>query len=466
MKKNIYLNNTGSLLIYTVVIIFIFSLVMLGVLSYATMQLKVTKSSVTREQAFQIAEAGVNYYQWHLAHFPSDFWDGNASTTPGPYLHDFIDKDTGKLLGRYSLTITKPAVGSTITTIQSTGYTIDNPNQKRTITVRYGIPSLAKYAFLTNTDAWIGDTENVSGQFHTNGGVRFDGTGNALITSAKSTYTCPSWSGSPCPANKSGIWGNAPQATKNFWQFPVANVDFASMTTDLASMKTSAQTGGLYLPPSNAQGYSLVFKNDGTFDVYKVTALNNDPTGYDVNGVAKNNDIDYRTRSFQYNMAIPSSGVIYIEDNTWVEGVVKGRAMVTAAKLPYNANNAPSIMVQNNLTYLAKDGTNSLGLIAQKDFLIGYLSPNNLEINAAIIAQNGSAQRYNWSGNIKNLITIYGSVGSFGIWTWSWVNGSGNITSGYSNTSTTYDANLLYSPPPSFPLSSSGYQQISWGSNN
>ncbi|MBI5530948.1 MAG: pilus assembly PilX N-terminal domain-containing protein [Candidatus Doudnabacteria bacterium] len=470
LKKNIQaqsrLAERGSILIYDIVMIFIFSLVMLGLLSYATIQLRVIRSSVNREIAFQVAEAGANYYQWHLAHFATDFWDGNASTTPGPYVHDYIDKDTNQIIGRYSLTITPPAVGSTIVTIQSTGYTLNNTAQKRTVTVRYGVPSLAQYAFLTNSDAWIGDTETVNGQFHTNGGVRFDGTGNAPIYSSKSTYTCQSWSGSPCPASKPGIWGDAPQQTKNFWQYPVPNVDFSSMTSDLSSLKSKAQTAGLYLAPSTKQGYSLVFKSDGTFDVYKVTSLKTgQPTGYDVNGNAHNNSLDYNARSFVYNKPIPANGVVYIEDVTWVEGTVKGRVMVVAAKLPYNSSSAPDIIIPNNIVYNAKDGTNSLGLLSQQDILVSYLSPNNLEINAALIAQNGSAQRYNWNGNIKNLISIYGTVASYGTWTWSWVNGSGNTTSGYTNTSTVYDPNLLYSPPPSFPLSSSGYQQISWTSN-
>jgi hypothetical protein len=452
----------GSILIYTVVIIFIFSLVMLGILSYATIQLKTLRGTVNREVAFQIAEAGTNYYEWHLAHFPNDFWDGNASTTPGPYVHDLIDKDINQIIGRYSLTITPPAVGSTIATVESVGYTLNNPKQTRTVTVRYGVPSLAQYAFLTNTDAWIGNNENVSGPFFTNGGVRFDGTGNASIQSAKATYTCRSWSGSPCPATENGIWGSAPQATKNFWQFPVPNTDFTSITSNLATLKSSAQSGGIYLAPSSAQGYSLVFKSNGSIDFFKVISLASEPSGQDVNGVTQNVSLDYQTKTFLYNKVIPANGVIYIEDKTWVEGIVKGRVMVAAAQLPFNAGSAPSILIPNSISYLAKDGTNSLGLLAQKDILITYQSPNNLEIDAALIAQNGSAQRYYYVGDIKNSITIYGATASNGTWTWSWVNGGGTITSGYTTTNTTYDSNLLYSPPPSFPLSSSGYQQISW----
>src|SRR4051812_1295462 len=88
-------NQDGSLMIYNVILIFIFSMVMTAILGVATAQLKTIRGSVNKEMAFQIAEAGVNYYQWHLAHFPQDFWDGNASTTPGPYPHIFTDTDTG-----------------------------------------------------------------------------------------------------------------------------------------------------------------------------------------------------------------------------------------------------------------------------------------------------------------------------------------------------------------------------------
>jgi hypothetical protein len=237
------------------------------------------------------------------------------------------------------------------------------------------------------------------------------------------------------------------------------------MTSDLATMKSDAQTNGLYLPPSSAQGYSLVFNSNSTVTVYKVTSLRAHQTGWDVNGASHNEDLDYNVRALQFTQALPANGVIYVEDRTWVEGTISGRVLVAAAKLPYNAASAPSILVPNNVVYTAKDGSVSLGLIAQKDVLITYYAPATLEIDAAMIAQNGSAQRYYFPGDIKTSLTVYGTVGSFGTWTWSWVNGSGQTTSGYTTTATTYDGNLLYAPPPSFPLTSGGYQQISWSSN-
>ena len=458
---------SGTILIYLAVTMFIFAMIMLGLLSYATMELRVTRSTVTSEQAFQIAEAGTNYYQWHLAYFPSDFWDGHASTTPGPYVHNYTDAATGQTIGQYSLSIIPPAVGSTVVTIKSDGYTTGFPNNDRLVTVRYGVPSLAQFAFLANGDVWIGDTENVSGQMFANGGIRFDGSGNAPIMSAKSTYTCQWYHG--CGAQngpgltKPGIWGSAPQTTQNFWQFPVPNTDFSAITANFSALKASAQTAGIYLSPSSAQGYSLVFKNNGTIDFYKVTSLaGGEPQGQDTSGNKHNNSIDYQNRTLLYNKAIPANGVIYVEDNVWVEGTVKGRATVAAAVLPYNPNSAPSIMIPNNIVYAAKDGTNVLGLMSQQDILLTYLSPNNLEIDGALIAQNGADQRWYYQGNTKNSVTIFGSIASNLTWTWSW---DDPVDSGYINTFTTYDSNLLYAPPPSFPLSSSGYQQISWGSN-
>lgn len=464
-------SQTGTILIYSILVIFIFSIVLLAVLAYATMQLKVIRGSVNRERAFQIAESGANYYQWRLAHYPSDFWDGNASTTSGPYVHDYIDKDSNQVIGRFSLEIVPPSVGSTVAIIKSTGYTLENPKQKRTVTVRYGIPSLAKYALLTQNDVWIGSTENIFGEMHSNGGIHFDGTGNAPISTFKNDlppgpgYQCYPYHGCSSPYQwKPGIWGSAASSTQAYWKTSVPYVDFTSITSDFQELERQA-VGEADLPPSTQQGYSLVFKSNGTVDVYKVTALRSHPDGQDVNDEWHSEDLDYSAtgRVFLYNMNVPQNGVIFVKDHVWVEGVVNGRVVVAATKYSTNPAQQARILIPNNITYLAKDGNHSLGLIAEKDILITYYAPDNLEINAAMIAQKGSTQLY-YFGVLKNRIQIYGSVASYGIWTWSWSNG-GNCTSGYCNTSTVYDSNLLYAPPPSFPLSSSGYQQISWDSD-
>ena len=456
-------------MILVLLLITIVSLIIIPFFGVITKELSVAKTRIDREEALQIAESGINYYQWHLAHFTTDYQDGTGN--PGPYAHSVTDLDTQQVIGYYSLTITPPAIGSTIVTIQSTGWTVDNPAVKRTVIARYGIPSLALYSFLSNDVIWIGSSENVSGQMQSNNGVRFDGTTNAPVLSAKSTYTCVSGQGSPCPHTENGVWGSAPASIQAFWKFPVPAIDFTSLTSNLATLKTTAQaeTGGTYyLPPSSAQGYSLVFNANGTVSVYKVTSLQTEPTGWDVYNNAINTSLDYKNRTLLYNSEpIPSNGIFYIEDKVWVEGTVKGRVTVAAAVLPYNAATAPSIYVPNDLVYAAKDGSNSLGLISQQNFLVTYGAPLNIEIDGALIAQNGSAEFLFYQNDraVKNTITVFGSIMTYGQWTWTWVDGSNNDVSGYATTDDVYDSNLLYAPPPSFPLSTSGYKQLSWYSN-
>jgi len=453
----------GSILIYEVIVIFIFTTVTVGLIAQATQELRVIRATTYREQALQIAEAGINYYQWHLAHFPTDYQDGTGGA--GPYVHNYVNPDTAQTIGQFSLSITAPPIGSSIVTIQSTGWTNTDPNTKRSITARYGIPSLAQDAFLSNDVIWIGSQENVQGQMQSNNGIRFDGTGNAPIMSAKQSYTCPSSQGSPCPTTQNGVWGSAAQSVQNFWQFPVPQIDFSTLTSNLATMKSSAQASGIYLSPSNAQGYSLVFNSNGTVSIYKVTSLKSNPTGWDVNGVAHNEKVDYQNRTLLSTPNMPANGIIYIEDKVWVEGTVKGRAMVAAAVLPYNSSTAPTIYIPNNLVYAAKDGTNVLGLLAQNNVVVTYHAPSDIEIDAAMIAQNGSAQWFYYPGVIKNSITVFGSIMTYGQWTWTWVDNNNNVVSGYAVTNDTYDSNLIYGPPPSFPLSTTGYQQLSWTSN-
>jgi len=466
-KKN---KQSGYIIIYLIVIIFIFSTMMVPIINLLISRMRVITSTINREEALQIADAGINYYQWHLAHFPTDYQDGTGVN--GPYIHDYKDFDTQKVIGQFSLEITPPETGTTIVTIKSTGVTSNNPNTKRTVTVKYGIPSLAKYSILNNGEVWIYySPQTWSGQVHSNNGIRFDVAGNAPIFSAKTTYTTDCFSN--CPSQtKPGVWGTG---NSNFWQFPVPAIDFSAFTSNLASMKSLAQNGGIYLPPSNANGYSFVFNNDGTVTIYKVNSLRSNPTGgtYDVNmhWVNKNQPTDYNDRiilSGYDHYPLPNNGLIYTEDNIWVEGTVKGRVTVAAATLPFNDATAPTIFIPNNIVYSAKDGSSVLGLIGQKDIIPTYYAPNDLEIDAAVISQNSNFQFYYYDGNKKNNLTIYGAIIEYGWWfdNFVWTSGiSNNVIAGYANSYYNYDSNLLYGPPPSFPLSAEGYKQIKWESD-
>ena len=83
--------------------------IMGGFIIWADSQLRVAKRSNDQSLAFKIAEAGVEYYRWHLAHDPNDFKDGTNQS--GPYTHSYKDKD-GNTIGQFILDITPPPSGS------------------------------------------------------------------------------------------------------------------------------------------------------------------------------------------------------------------------------------------------------------------------------------------------------------------------------------------------------------------
>ncbi|MBI2624283.1 hypothetical protein HYW67_02200 [Candidatus Parcubacteria bacterium] len=426
-----------------------------GFVQFAVSEHQAGRAKAAKELALQIAEAGIDYYKWHLAHDSADFQDGTGG--PGPYLHDYRDKD-GNLVGQFSLEITPPPVGSSVVQVRSTGWSVSFPQVRRSVLVRVGFPSLVDYAFLTNTDVWIGDTEAVHGKLHANGGIRFDGTDDAPITSAKLTYICKQHHG--CGnQERPGIWGDG--GPTSFWQFPVPAQDFNGITIDLANLKTLAQSSGIYLGPSGTVGYRLQLNADRTVSIFRVTGLRPSVIGMDVNGITRVESNDIQTTELIETRAIPTSGAIFVEDKVWVDGTVSGYVTIGSGRFPDNPATRTTIVISGNIIYVAKDGTHALGLIAQQNILIPRYSPDQLEIDAAVLAQNGSAQRYYYPGNILDRLVVYGSIITNGVWTWSWVSGGGAVVSGYRNTDTTYDANLTYAPPPGFPVGNS-YNQISW----
>ncbi|MBI4652916.1 hypothetical protein HY750_01550 [Candidatus Kuenenbacteria bacterium] len=466
-------NQKGASLILVIVFITILTTFGIIILQWGTMQMKSANQTIEKELSLQISEAGIEYYRWHLAHAGEDYQDGTGNS--GPYIHDYKDIN-GNILGQFSLEIDPPPSGSTVVTIKSTGYPNSNPNLKRKIVSRVGIPSYAEYSFLVNSNTWFGDTENVRGKLHSNGGIRLDGSCDSIISSAKETYICTSVHGcsqtkclNPCvwTANSCkcpGVWGAGGPQT--FWKFPLPAVDFNIITADLSKIRTNAQDQGVYLGPSGSYGYHLYFKSNGTFDVYKITGLTS-PYWYTTTYSGWTyGSVDIGTKTFLQNYSIPANGLIFVEDTTWIDGIIEGRATVGVGFFPENAVTRKSAIINGNLVYNNKDGSDSIGIIAQKDIVLPKFSPDNLEINGVLLAQYGATQAYYYypaGSNVKNQITTFGSVISNKIWTWSWVNGS-TTTSGYKTTYTTYDSNLIYAPPPYFPKKDE-FEVLSWEEN-
>lgn len=458
---------SGSITPPLLIITATFIVIIYGLLWLLAIQLDYSHRQVASEQALNMAEAGINYYRWHLAHAPEDFQDGTGS--PGKYEHEYRDPQ-GTKVGRFSLEIIPPSNGSSIVTIISTGWTNNYEKVKRTIQTQYGIPSFARYAFLNNASVWYGAGLTVNGMIHSNNGIRMDGINTSLVTSTQETYMCGSETGCHPPEHKPGVWGAGPGS--NLWQFPVPVIDFDTISFDFANMRQAAQTTGLYLESSGGAGYHLKFINDGVFQVFRVTTTGY-IRGYSVPGQGLGEEgqggcrrlyqiITNETLLGSYNVS--QKPIVFAEDHLWVEGTVKGRITLVAARFPINSN-AMNIWIPNNLAYGAYDHTNTLGLIAQNDIYFSRDIPDNFKIDGALIAQKGKIIRhgyFNWCGGstgaVKNKLTINGALISYLKSYWNY--GSEPL-SGFRQREINYDNDLLYQPPPYFPTSGE-YEFISW----
>lgn len=462
LYKNLSQNNRGNILLFVMVFGTIsLTIIVIGLTGYAVSENAASNRKHNTEMALQIADAGINYYRWHLAHDKTDYYDGNGTSTPGPYVHDYTDKD-GTVIGQFSLAITRPANGSTVVTIQSTGRLNNQPNSTRVIKARVGFPSLADYAVLQNANLYL--TGPTFGKIQANGGIRFEGVANAPIMSAMATYTCPAIHGCGPTPNTPGVWGGGGPTT--YWQYPVPAKDFAAVTAKLAEIKAIAQASGggnwPYLSSSGQLGWRLQFMNNGTVRVSRVltctsrAGTDRNPDTGTVFTVNPTPCLDAATFGTVTTYPMPTSSYIFVEDNVWVDGVVKGRATI-------GGGTGRSMIIHDNLTYLARDGTNTLGLIADQNIFLPYSSPTNLNIDAALLSQNGTFKRYNYQGiggPVKNTLNVFGSRILYRVGGVSWLSGS-TVVSGYQTQSYTYDTNLTYSPPPGFPVGSE-YNLLSW----
>lgn len=450
------------------------TLVLTGFVGWAGVNLKALRGSADRELAFHIAEAGIDYYRWHLAHAPTDYQDGTGQ--PGPYVHEFENAE-GERIGTFTLDITPPDSGSTVVAIRSTGEVDTSPGVTRTIAVRFAIPSFAKYAWVLDSFVNFGTAAEVFGPIHSNDGIRFDGLAHNLVTSAKYRFDDPDHSGGqeygvhthespidplpPAPPLPPGTPPSRPDIFEAGRQVSVPEVDFDGIISDLSVIQEDTEPGYDF-PVSGGLGYHVVLKTNDTFDLYRVNSLYS-KTGCSCSGIGcgtwsikSGGETSLGTRSF------PNNGLLFFADNVWVDGKIDGaRLTIAAATLPAAATTHKHIIVNKDLLYTHYDGTDVIGLIAQGNFHVGLVSENDLRIDAAVIAQNGRVGRYSYSSgcspnHLRSQLTTYGMLGSnerSGFWYGS---------NGYEAREYVYDGNLLYSPPPSFPLTSDQYATISW----
>ena len=479
--------NDGYLLIQVLVFGAVAVIIISGLVAFAAANIKLGRRIVLSEQAFQMAEAGLEYYRWHLAHDPSDYTDGTGQ--PGPYVKNFYDKD-GILLGTFSLDIIPPPLGSTLVTLQSTGISAQDTSVQRTIISKLAIPSFANFAAVANAVMRFGSGTEVFGPIHSNNGIRFDGIAHNLVTSLLSNYNDPIHSGAnefavhthvnPPPGtglNNSFRPLEAPPTSPVMSRtdvfiagrsFPAPEVEFDTIMNDLIQMKADAESGGLYFASSTVSGYQITLKTDDTFDLFRVNNLRAVPSGC-TSGTSGWGSwtASSTTLTLLGNYPFPANGLIFLDDNVWVEGTIDGaRLTIVAARIPDDdVNQRRSMTFNNNILYTNYDGTDVIALIGQNNVNAGLYSEDNLRIDAALVAQNGRVGRFSYSDtdcapyDRRNTLTLYGTIVTALQYGFAY---GDPVTNGYSFRNLIYDSFLLYNPPPFFPETEDFHEVIYW----
>jgi hypothetical protein len=482
---------------YLILLALVFGAIFLGMLAalsgFVLSENKTETVSIGNAKGFAIAEAGLEYYRWHLAHFPTDLENGTGIA--GPYTIPFNDPEGGQA-GTYTLTISGNTSCGQISSvdIKSVGTPNDNSGGSATILARWAKPSVALYSYILNSSVWAGADRVINGPYHSNGGIRMDGTANAPVTSSLASWTCTSTFGCSTNTNEPGVFGAGTNST--LWNFPTPQVDFTAIATDFTSLKTTAKASGLYFPRISSgtsgtsnygEGYHLIFNSNGTVTVYKVTAETDVPSLPVDNASVTTPTADYtliKTQSL-YNdgthptgvYTVPSScGLIFVEDNTWIEGTVPSEITVVAANVT-NAGVTPNIMLPNNITYSNASGVSGLTAISANDVLITPDSPTNMTLDGIFIAQGGAFGRNYYGENAagtaetcpnayepRGTLTIHGTTVSNLRTGTQWENGCNNGASsaGYLSRIDAFDRQLSTNPPPFTPDVSTVGEFVSW----
>jgi hypothetical protein len=452
-------DSKGSALVYGLVILTVVSIILTSIIGFVATQTKYSLQVHAREEALQVAEAGINFYRWYLAHEVDGkttqqvmtFWTtGNPYGVATPYEAEYKDQ-SGIAIGKYRLEVTAPSRGTTMVIARSTGWLYKYPDVPRILEVRFRRPAWSEYVVLSNNDIRFGSGTDVQGKIFSNGGVHFDGVTNNIAYSAVGTYYD---SDTDVKATKPGVWTswvdeyNTAMGSDVFLagkryppDYSIATIPFNSAYGDLNLMKTDATADGTYYD-SSGKGRHIILKTNGTFDIRTVHSAN-----------SSTNNINEYDGAWE-NHQIPDGGIIFVENDVWLEGQIDGQR-VTIAAANLTSSTLKNVYINGNIRYTNYDGTDGIGIVAQNDIEIPKGSPTDLRIDGAVLSQEGRVGRQHYTNSNcgswdcqdhKNSITIFGAMATNQRYGFAWTDGTG-----YASRNLYYDNNLFYFPPPYFP---------------
>lgn len=352
-----------------------------------------SSNAVSRETAFQAAEAGVDdyvsklvddrLYYLHNVH-PGESTrrePGGATTAPGAswsYGATWTypnGKDGWRQLTNgyeYNLQVTPPTAAEPFVQILATGRKSGSTDDLRVVEMFIRPSSLTDFYRVVNGNVGWGAGATTNGKIYANGNITHNGTATANI------YAEGSITGSYTLQNGAQTYDASTIRTQ------IKNpINFASFVTSFVDVQRAAQVGGIYLNDPSKAAWNLSFQPGGTVNVQSCTKT----IGKDVADTPP-------TCGAATIYPVPQNGAIYTSQTAIVSGQVNGRVTV--------ASNV-DIVVSGAISYVSASD-DVLGLAATNNLVIAKWVPYNLDWHASVLAQNGTWKTYVQDGSHGNMV--------------------------------------------------------------
>lgn len=417
--NQVYREREGSILMVVMGFLLIASWLIITILSVASSSRMISTEQASVEQAMFVAEAGVErgarFMESNLtAMVASSTGTTNGSGTVGS--------------GTYAFYIFR--TNSSTYCIVSTG-TVNGVTRVVSLNDVYQ-PTYAEFALwahLNNSLSFVVG-EVFTGHVHADDKLYFNNAGGGPIFHSAVTSNIGTYSG-----NISGIEFDQ-GLTLNSNQGTLTDVDFNSGAS--TSLKKEAQNNnGLVL-----SGNTTITFNNGTMSISNT-----------------------KTSWVNHSYTPASQGIIYVQNSGTTSGANAGTIYLNGGTVGTKVTivSENDIHVSGNITYAhdprtVSSSTDALGLISQDSILVDTTAPNNLEIDAAMIAAGTSGDgdagsfsvtSYN-TGSARGALTVYGGIVQNSRGAVGTVNGSGTLQTGF-NKSYSYDTRFMTTPPPFYP---------------
>lgn len=423
-------NKKGAALIVTYLAIAILLAFGGYVIEVSNAQNSAANTFKRQAQAVSIAEAGLDR---------ALLWLRSQGTPPTGTIAPITQNvpPTGTPQGSFTVTITdlgSPGGSLTIrryrvSSVGTIGFTT------QTVTNYLQTDNYARYIWFTDsesydgTNVWFWDQDHLNGPTHTNG--HFNIKGDPVFDGeVRSVDNYIRYYNNGSNINSSDL-SNAPYDEPVFGDTVTLGSDSINMPTQALNLRAASTNGGLRLTGNS----TVVLNANGTMNV------TNAARGW-----------------YNRNMALPGNGALFVRDgNLTLSGTLSGRLTVGSSR---DIIITDDILYANDPRLPGSTSTDTLGIIAESDVIIDEDAPDDLEIDASIMALNTSFMLEEWWTNgARGTLSVFGGIiqkqrGPVGTFS-----GTTKV-SGYSK-DYNYDVRLLSSPPPFVPTTDD-YITLSW----